>query len=103
MGTLTVSTEGKPMSDHSSEPDLPAAAIAAMRTGNKIEAIKTVRAELGLGLKEAKDAVEAYERAHPSARTNKALMHGDPSARRTWLLVIIAIAVLVGCYWFFKR
>ncbi|MCC6609074.1 MAG: ribosomal protein L7/L12 [Burkholderiales bacterium] len=83
--------------------DLPAAAIAALRQGNKVEAIKIVRAELGLGLKEAKDAVEDYERAHPSERANAALTRGDPSAGRTWLLVTIAIAVLVGCYFYFRR
>lgn len=83
--------------------DLPAAAVAALRQGNKVEAIKIVRAELGLGLKEAKDAVEDYERDHPSERKNTALSRGDPNAGRTWWLVTIAIVVLVGCYFYFRR
>jgi ribosomal protein L7/L12 len=33
-----------------------------LRRGNKIEAIKLYREQTGLGLKEAKDAVEAIER-----------------------------------------
>ncbi len=39
---------------------LPEAAIAALRAGNKIDAITIVREATGLGLKEAKDAVEQY-------------------------------------------
>jgi hypothetical protein len=40
---------------------LPAEAIAALQQGNKIDAIRIVRAELGIGLKEAKDLVDAAE------------------------------------------
>ena len=39
---------------------LPAAAVAAIEAGNKIVAIKIVREEWRLGLREAKDAVDAY-------------------------------------------
>jgi ribosomal protein L7/L12 len=39
---------------------LPEEAIAALGAGNKIEAIKIVREATGLGLKEAKEAVERY-------------------------------------------
>lgn len=93
---------------------LPRAAMEALRRGNKIEAIKIVRAETGLGLKEAKDAVDAYEQgaparpARPSQSPNDMLrspgpvMHGDPNAGRTWVLVAITIAVLIGCYFAFK-
>jgi ribosomal protein L7/L12 len=37
-------------------------ALNWLRKGNKIEAIKVYREATGLGLKEAKDAVEALER-----------------------------------------
>jgi ribosomal protein L7/L12 len=40
---------------------IPEAAIAALSAGNKVEAIKILREATGLGLKEAKDAVERYE------------------------------------------
>ena len=46
---------------------LPPEAAAALARGDLIQAIKIVRAATGLGLKEAKDAVEAYA-AHPDAR-----------------------------------
>ena len=44
---------------------LPPQAAQAMAHGNKIEAIKLVREHTGLGLKEAKDLVEAHEGAGP--------------------------------------
>lgn len=91
------------MSANPSEPDLPAAAVAALRQGNKIEAIKIVRVEFGLGLKEAKDAVEAHERAHPAAPDRSAMTRGDPNASRAWWLTAIAVMVLVACYVYFKR
>ena len=82
--------------------EIPQTALAALRRGNKIEAIKIVRAELGLGLKEAKDAVEAYERAHPAPSSRSPIQHGDPSAGRTWLLVAVALAVLIACFVYFR-
>ncbi len=39
---------------------LPEAAIIALDAGNKLEAIRILREATGLGLKEAKDAVERY-------------------------------------------
>lgn len=41
-----------------------AAVVALLRAGNVIGAIKQYRTETGLGLKEAKDAVEAIARKH---------------------------------------
>lgn len=38
---------------------------ALIRQGNLIAAIKQLREETGLGLKEAKDAIEAWRRANP--------------------------------------
>lgn len=46
---------------------LSAEAIAALENGNVIEAIKITREKTGLGLKEAKDAVEAHGGRRPVA------------------------------------
>ncbi len=46
---------------HSSS-DLPPDVVAALQRGDTIDAIKLLRATRGLGLKEAKDAVDAYAR-----------------------------------------
>lgn len=54
----------------SSKPTISEQAAAAANAGNLIEAIKQVREETGLGLKEAKDMVEAYLRnAHSPSQT----------------------------------
>jgi ribosomal protein L7/L12 len=45
--------------------ELPAAAVDALGRGNRIEAIKIYREATGEGLRESKEAVEAYEAAHP--------------------------------------
>lgn len=53
--------QGKPIhtTASASGTTLPASVQAALNSGNKIEAIKLLREQTGLGLKEAKDAVEA--------------------------------------------
>lgn len=51
-------------------PSLPAAAIEALQSGNMIEAIKITREKLGLGLKEAKDAVDAYQAGARSSQSS---------------------------------
>lgn len=50
------------MSDESS---LPADVIEAIRSNRKIEAIKLLREDRNLGLKEAKETVDAYVRQNP--------------------------------------
>jgi ribosomal protein L7/L12 len=43
-------------------PDWPEQVLELLRQGNKLEAIKLYRQETGVGLKEAKDAVEEMEK-----------------------------------------
>jgi hypothetical protein len=43
-------------------PTLPARAVDALRRGDTIEAIKLLRASSGLGLKDAKDVIDAFRR-----------------------------------------
>jgi hypothetical protein len=73
---------------------LPAAALAALHQGNKIEAIKLVREAQHTGLKEAKDIVDAYLQANPS--THAAFAAAGRSGRQAlwWLAVAIAGAIL---------
>lgn len=53
------------LSSHHLVSNAEAAIRAILAAGHKIEAIKRVREETGLGLKEAKDMVEAMERGAP--------------------------------------
>jgi len=57
----------------------PAAAIAAAESGNEIEAIKIVRAETGLGLKEAKDMVANYLSTNPAGNSRSQTIARDSS------------------------
>jgi ribosomal protein L7/L12 len=47
-------------------PALPQAVQDALQSGKLVEAIKLMRAGTGLGLKETKDALEAYMRGEPA-------------------------------------
>ena len=75
------------------------AAIAALSQGNKVAAIKIVREERGIGLKEAKDAVDGYVEAHPTLRTSMAAAQGE--AKRVALLAVAAALGLALVAWWF--
>ncbi len=68
---------------------LSTAAISALYQGNKIEAIKIIRAERKTGLKEAKDAVEDYVRDHPTLQSSLGVVQAQ--ARRSVLLWVAAL------------
>jgi ribosomal protein L7/L12 len=60
--------------------------------GSKIEAIKRYREATGVGLKEAKDAVDALERrVNPAA-----VLARDAAMRRTLRFLVLALAILAG-------
>lgn len=79
----------------------PAPVTEALRRGNKIEAIRLLREHTGMGLKEAKDAVDAFQQQ--SSATPVGLSPGEVPASRTgiWWLVAVAIAG-VAAYYFFR-
>ena len=85
-----------------SEMQLPSAAVAALQQGNKIEAIKVVRQERGIGLKEAKDAVDLYVQADPLLQSKfAAAQAGNKRSCMLWLTILAAL-VLIGYYLFSK-
>ncbi|MBS7663539.1 50S ribosomal protein L7/L12 [Pseudomonas lalucatii] len=71
--------------------DLPPQVQAALRQGRKIEAIKRLREERGLGLQQAKQDVDAYLRAHPE-------LHGAgrPARHRHGLTFWLLLSLLLG-------
>ena len=80
----------------STAPMLSVAAISALQQGNKVEAIKIVRAERNLGLKEAKDAVEDYIRSQPALQASFASAQAETKrSALLWLAVLIGLAFLV--------
>ena len=71
-------------------------AIAKLRQGRVIEAIKITRTSSNLGLKEAKQQVEAYLTAHPEIEIQKTQL---PQEFRLWLLIIVIGAGIL--FWLF--
>ena len=74
-------------------PSLSTQAIAALMAGRMIEAIKLVREEQRLGLKEAKDLVDEYVAAHPELRT---MMASAPRNVSSAPIVWLMVAALLG-------
>ncbi len=75
------------------------AAIAALWKGQMIEAIKLVRQERNLGLKEAKDAVEAYLKTQPELMKTMATAQAEQKQGYVrWLVVAVLLAL--AAYWF---
>jgi Ribosomal protein L7/L12 C-terminal domain len=80
---------------------MPAAVADALRKGHKIEAIRLYREHAGVGLKEAKQAVEAYAATHPVLREGLSPGQVAGSGTGTWIVVAIAVAAALG-YWFLR-
>ena len=88
------------MTNDPSQPfSLPPAALAALWKGEMVEAIKVVRLERNIGLKEAKDAVDAYARMQPELQKRMAVAQAE---RNQGCLRWLAAAVLLAlaAYWF---
>ena len=78
--------------------DLPDAAIAALTNGRKIEAVKILRREWNIDLKEAKDTVDQYlSSITPSQRPRRAPAIDTGIGRLLWL-VLVVIVVITGYY-----
>jgi len=81
-----------------SDSELPPDVIDAIHANRKIEAIKRLREHSGLGLKEAKHAVEAYARENPQPITAKAPQSESGVGRLVIIGVVVAVAYAVYRY-----
>ena len=84
----------------SEDQPLPEAVVAAIQSGRKIEAIKILRGETGLGLKEAKHAVDVYVQRHPDLESNLGTASESPFGRL--LLIGAAVAAAIAIYRYFS-
>jgi ribosomal protein L7/L12 len=85
-------------------PSMPAEAVTAMQRGNKIEAIRIYRAHNRVGLKEAKDAIDAFESVSPAVMAAGLAPGEVPPSRFSfwwWGALVVAGAVLI--YLVFRR
>ena len=88
------------MMTESSQPSaFPPAAVAALEQGNTIEAIKIVRLDRGLGLKESKDLVDAYLKSRPDLQ--RRLEAAQAEARQgfvRWLVIFLTLAAAAAYF-----
>lgn len=82
---------------------LPLSAIGALALGQKIQAIKIVRAETSLDLKAAKTLVEAYEKEHPDIRPAHLMTTTNESSAWLWLTTVVVIVGSVGWFCFINN
>jgi ribosomal protein L7/L12 len=77
--------------------EFPADVRAALQRGETIEAIKLLRHATGLGLKECKDAIDAYVAGHPPTLPLRpaAAQHGLPGLPASGEVPADVLAVLV--------
>jgi hypothetical protein len=75
------------------ETQLPADVTEAIRANRKIDAIKLLREHRGLGLKEAKHAVDAYIRENPQLIPQQSSGGGLGRGVKIVLGVVIAYAL----------
>ncbi|MEK6785047.1 MAG: hypothetical protein AABY61_06170 [Nitrospirota bacterium] len=74
--------------------ELPKAAVEALWQGNVIEAIKVVRQERSIGLKEAKEAVETYIASEPALK--KKMDQVLATAKQKFIQWLIGFLVLAA-------
>jgi hypothetical protein len=79
---------------------LPLEAVTLLQEGRFVEAVKSVRQAEGLGLKEAKDRVDAYVAREPILKAQLEMI--QRAARRKfffWFLLVDAVIVVAVVYW----
>jgi len=79
---------------------IPPDAVAALRKGVLIEAIKHTRVSTGLGLKDAKETVERYLEQNPAVRSKFKAASAETFKRTagTVVLILLALGLAVIAY-----
>jgi hypothetical protein len=79
--------------------DLPKSAVEALRQGNLIGAIRVVRQERKIGLKEAKAQVEEYIASQPALKKkmDKVLVEAQQKFIR-WMIGLLVVAAGVAYF-----
>ena len=80
---------------------LPLDVVQALKAGHKIEAIKLLREQTGLGLKEAKDAVEAFEQ-DPFSKTGQRAPGTEVGSGGAFGWIVAAVAAALVVYFLSK-
>lgn len=77
--------------------ELPPSAVAELMQGRKIEAIKIVREHWGIGLKDAKDAVEAYAKTQMELAAKLAETAAETrSGCIKWMVLLVLAGIVIA-------
>lgn len=90
------------MQDPTQSSTLSNAAVELLWRGDVIGAIKVVRVERNLGLKEAKDLVDAYIRSQPSLRLKLEQAQAEAWRKLKRGLIVALIFAAVAAFIFFQ-
>jgi len=77
--------------------ELSKSAVDALKQGHLIEAIKLTRVASNLGLKEAKDRVDAYLLKHPEIIMKKSKLSQESSLHI--IIILIGLALLTWLFY----
>ena len=80
--------------------ELPPKVVAAIKSGQKIEAIKLLRIETGLGLANAKVLVDAGVRLHGVPSRHSAMMQ-ESGGNNALLSLFLLLLIAFGAYQYF--
>lgn len=78
--------------------ELPESAVAALRRGNKIEAIKELRQASGLDLRGSKEAVDRYVACHPEFKLSVSPIQAGAGGNAMWIVFGILSAAATVFY-----
>ena len=82
--------------------ELASEAVAALESGNTIEAIKIVRVNSGLGLKESKELVEKYLREHPDLHQRYSAIRSEQN-KGAFLKLLFLLTIAAFAAYLFTR
>lgn len=83
-------------------PTIPTEALAMLRAGQLIDAIKITREKTGLGLKESKDLIDQYLQDHPQeqAQIQEQLVQRSRGGIKVVILILLILAAVI---WFVMK
>lgn len=83
-------------------PTIPVEALAMLRAGQLIDAIKITREKTGLGLKESKDLIDQYLQDHPQeqAQIQEQLVQRSRGGIKVVILILLILAAVI---WFVMK
>ena len=81
------------------EEKLSESVMQAVRSGHTIQAIKRLRTEKGLGLKEAKDIIDREIDAYRLANPNAPMVQESTG----WPKVVVIALIAVALYWYLTK